>query len=62
MVMRNSITLPHIYEWHPLAWAKANCPSYISCTGFLKEKTEEGFIEYYFSDEKDMTWFALKWA
>jgi hypothetical protein len=60
--MRNSITLPHVHEWRPLEWAKENCPSYISCTGYLKENTEEGFIEYYFSETKDMTLFALRWS
>ena len=60
--MRNSITLPHVHEWRAMTWAKENCPSYISCTGHLKENHEEGFIEYYFSEEKDMTLFALRWS
>ena len=45
-----------------MTWAKENCPSYISCTGHFKENQEEGFIEYYFSEEKDMTLFALRWS
>jgi hypothetical protein len=59
--MRYTVTIPHKNEWHTVAWAKENCPSYISCTGYLKEDKDQGFIEYYFSDEKDASVFSLRW-
>lgn len=46
-------------------WVKDNCPSYIT----LNVKTTpdwidntEMYITFYFSDERDATLFALRWA
>jgi len=59
--MRYSVTIPHIYEWHPGTWAKDNCPSYLSATAYLKENIETAIVEYHFADDKDAAIFTLKW-
>jgi hypothetical protein len=55
--------------WTALDWAKKNCPSYITnATGPARTKKVPGgwvnnaSIVYYFSDEQDAVFFALKWT
>ena len=59
--MRYTVTLLHKHDWEPMSWAKENCPSYISNTGFLHEDKNDSSIEYYFVDEKDAFWFKMRW-
>ena len=62
--MRYTVTLPHEYEWHPSSWAKENCPSYLSATAHIRvgRNLPPSKVDYYFADEKDAAWFALRWA
>lgn len=63
--MTIKVTLPHDPLWYALEWAVKNCPSYIT------NDTEKGthftgletiaYVNYYFSDQRDANWFALKW-
>ncbi len=64
------VTLPWDPEWKPLEWAKENCPSYITNdenrerNGLIMVDggwAKEYYIDYFFSDEKDATMFALRW-
>lgn len=66
-----TVTLPYDPEWKALAWAKENCPSYItnrvSNTTRLKRVASSGWVNdssivYYFSDERDVTFFMLRWS
>ena len=58
------ITLPYDPEWPALAWAKECCPSYITndyhCVGYNSYDTSK--IDYFFSEEADAVFFALRWA
>jgi len=74
-----TVILPYDPTWKPLAWAKENCPSYITNeiinTGIMKPRmgkvpgpgtvpggwVNHSNVVYYFSDERDATFFALKW-
>ena len=57
------INLPYDPTWQAVAWAKKNCPSYVTC--FVAEDkvkmTQRPVIAYVFSDEKDATIFTLRW-
>ena len=57
------ITLPYDPIWRPLEWAEENCPSYITNTLHENDQRDCEYlrIDYFFSDEKDATLFALKW-
>ena len=58
------ITLPYDPEWPALAWAKEHCPSYIT-NNFTKARYNgnlTGEIDYFFSEEADAVFFALRWA
>ena len=66
-----TVTLPYDPEWKALAWAKENCASYItnkvSNTTRLKRVSSSGWVNdssivYYFSDERDVTLFMLRWS
>jgi hypothetical protein len=61
--MRYTVTLPHEYEWHPTAWAKEHCPSYLSATAHIcmGRDLPPSKVEYHFEDEKDVVIFSLKW-
>lgn len=61
-IVKNSVLLG--IEHDPdeaLVWVKENCPSYITCDGYIVFGNK---VQYYylFSDEKDMIWFALRWG
>ena len=43
-----------------LAWAKANCPSYI--TNDYLRRGDGDFYRLYFGKEKDFVVFALRWS
>lgn len=68
--MSYTVTLQHdrrVLEM--LSWAKENCPSYITNTSRRKELATGNHISYYvyvidyhFSEERDATWFTLRWA
>lgn len=47
-------------EYEPLEWAKKHCASYI--TNDAVQKNGIYYYRFYFYDEKDYMWFALKWA
>lgn len=67
--MSVTVTLPYDPVWTPLAWAKENCPSYItnkaSNTTRLKPVAggwvNDSSIVYYFGDEQDAIMFKLTW-
>jgi hypothetical protein len=63
--MSTVVTLPYDPLWKPLEWAKKHCPSYITNT--MSDKLTELVgdrtpINYYFSDARDATLFALRWS
>lgn len=43
----------------PLAWAMKNCLSYITVNSIVID--EIFYYRFYFSDEKDLINFSLKW-
>jgi hypothetical protein len=59
-----TVTLPFDPFWEPLHWAKKYCPSYITndmhCNGYNTYDATK--IDYHFSDEKDASWFLLRWS
>jgi hypothetical protein len=63
--MSTVVTLPYDPLWKPVEWAKKHCPSYITntmsdkLTELVGDRTQ---INYYFSDAKDATLFALRWS
>jgi hypothetical protein len=65
-----TVTLPYDPNWKALAWAKENCPSYItneSVNTTRLKKVSGGWVPdsnivYYFSNEKDAMWFVLRWS
>lgn len=63
---KNYVTLPYDLGQKPLKWAKQNCPSYITnrahpapLVGY--KMYDNSKIDYFFSDEKDMLMFAMRW-
>lgn len=66
-----TVTLPYDSQWGALAWARENCPSYITNTTdpaslmTVKQCYSNGTgvrIVYHFGDEKDVLMFMLRWA
>jgi hypothetical protein len=61
------VTLPYDPTWPALAWAKANCPGYITNAASQTSGTLIGKyqyvadIDYFFSNEKEALMFRLKW-
>lgn len=61
------VTLPYDDKWLALAWAKEHCASYITNSKsdrkgeIISYFSRKVYIDYFFSDEKDATMFALKW-
>lgn len=58
------VTIKYDPTWPALDWAKKHCPSYIT-----NDMHQDGYntydhtrIDYFFSDEKDAVWFALRWS
>ena len=50
---------PHrLYE--PLEWAKKNCSSYI--TNDAVQVRGQYYYRFFFGNEKDRIWFALRWS
>lgn len=43
-----------------LKWAKDHCPSFI--TNNVEFNTDRHCYRFYFADEKDYTWFSLRWS
>jgi hypothetical protein len=70
--MSAKVILSYDPEWQALDWAKKHCPSYITndlVLGKLTPTTKKisrwetnDSIAYYFADEKDAVWFALRWT
>ena len=63
--MSHVVALPYTADWHALAWAKKNCPSYITNSSepnFLLKPGAEWKIIYYFAQEEDAAMFALRWV
>jgi hypothetical protein len=48
----------------PLAWAKENCPSYITNDVHMSgyNAFDPTKIDYFFEDNKDALIFALRWS
>jgi hypothetical protein len=65
-----TVILPYDPAWTALAWAKENCPSYITNEGSRVTKLKQvpgGWVNvvcvvYHFSDEKDAVMFSLRWS
>jgi hypothetical protein len=65
-----TVTLPYDPVWTALAWAKENCPSYITNESVNTTRLKsipggwvnDSSIVYYFSEGKDAMWFALRWS
>ena len=58
-----TVTLAYDPIWKAHEWAKKHCPSYTTNdvhknTGEIEKPVQ---IDYYFGDEKEATWFLLKW-
>lgn len=58
-----TVTLPYDPMWRALEWAKKHCPGYIT-----NDVHQDGYytydnskIDYFFSNSRDATVFALKW-
>jgi len=51
--------------WQALAWAKKHCPSYITNAvheeDLVTKKLVVG-IDFFFSDERDVVLFLLRWS
>ena len=45
-----------------IVWAKDNCPSYITNTGYHVHNTREIVYIFFISEKKDLVHFLLKWA
>jgi hypothetical protein len=63
------VTIPYDPQWIPLKWAKKNCPSYITNDvtpvepkRSLSDPTNQIYINYYFSEERDAMMFMLRWS
>lgn len=48
----------NVYE--PLEWAKKNCSSYI--TNDAVQKNGDYYYRFYFSKERDLIMFSLRWS
>lgn len=46
--------------FEPLEWAKKNCPGYI--TNDAVQKQGKYYYRFFFNNEHDCMFFALKWA
>jgi len=46
--------------FEPLEWAKKNCPSYI--TNDAVQKQGEYYYRFFFGNDRDRVFFALKWT
>ena len=59
-----TVTIPYDIRWTALEWAKEHCASYITndvhCDGYNTYDINQ--IDYFFGDERDAMWFALRWA
>jgi hypothetical protein len=57
------VTIPYDPAWKALVWAKDNCPSYITNTSEVTGPVgnSKNLVHYYFSDERDVVTFSLKW-
>lgn len=68
--MSVTVTLPYDPVWTPLAWAKENCPSYItnkSINTTRLKQVESGWVPdsnivYYFGNKEDAVLFKLTWS
>lgn len=58
------VTLPYDPTWQALEWAKKHCPSYITndVHPYGYNTYDRKKIDYFFSDEKDVIWFKLRWG
>jgi len=58
------VTIPYDPDWPALKWAKEYCPSYITNTaspvGFGDKL--QYVVHYYFSNERDVVAFSLRWT
>ena len=63
------VTLPYDPMWLALDWAKKHCPSYTTMIAepveprrSLSDAPAQIYVNYYFSDERDVTMFILRWS
>lgn len=48
------------WTYQPLNWAKEHCKSYLTTDAVQKEGNY--YYRFFFSDEKDIAWFKLRWS
>lgn len=58
------VTLPYDPTWQALQWAKRNCPGYITNDVHMDgyNSYDHSKIDYFFSNKRDATAFALRWV
>jgi hypothetical protein len=58
------VTIPYDPDWPALQWAKENCPSYITNTAEVVGPVGDSkyVVHYYFSNERDVVVFSLRWT
>ena len=59
------VTLPYDPVWKHLEWAKEHCPSYITNQVHEENSATKKLavrIDYFFSDERDVVLFLLRWS
>ena len=59
--MSTSVVLAYDPTWRALEWAKTHCKSYITNGGVVNNNPPLE-IKYFFGDERDAMWFALRWG
>lgn len=65
MVLNTYVDIPapilYVPEYEPLEWAKKHCKSYLA-TDAVQDRQGNYYYRFFFSDEKDVAWFSLRWA
>lgn len=60
-VPENSVPVPDSVANEALAWAKLHTPSYITNVGEWDSDLDEAVYYFFFSEERDVTAFTLRW-
>jgi hypothetical protein len=60
------ITINFDHNWQAFPWVKQHCPSFINNDVHLVDEQAKlydmRYIDYFFREEKDAAFFALKWV
>lgn len=60
-IIKNYVTIDKNNVDEALAWAKENCPSYITNDGYIDNEYNARYY-FIFGDERDMISFSLRWS